>query len=116
MKGGNLQRVCEMTGTDGSAVRVEPYAIYTSGKNKRYLYFYQLDEPAGWKNMETRLAASVILCEQQFTVRQDYNPLDKNVFPTMHFSIPTHDGRQRWVDLSAASKKSALPYRPNFEA
>jgi hypothetical protein len=41
------------------------------------------------------------MLEQTFTPRSDYNPFDKTSMPMMHYSIPTHDGRQRWSDQQA---------------
>jgi hypothetical protein len=45
--------------------------------------------------------ASVKLRESLFTARPDYSPLDRDRYPVMHYSIPTHDGRQRWGEKSS---------------
>jgi hypothetical protein len=114
MKAGNLHRLCEFAGTDGSVTLAEPYCIYTSARNKYCYLFYQITEPQGWKELESRHVASVKLKEAGFKTRTDYDPFDKNRFPVMHYSIPTEDGRLRWgekpkIDLS----KSFL--RPHVE-
>jgi len=100
MQAGKLRRLCDVTLTDGSTAKVEPYAIYTSEKGRRIYLWFQVsssdpNEPAGWKNQEANYVASAALAEESFSIRPDYNPLDKWRFPMMHFSIPTSDGRQR---------------------
>ncbi len=116
MKSGNLLRVCELTDTDGNAARIEPYLIFTSGRNRRCCHYYQLSEPAGWKTTELRFVASVRMLEERFLQRKEYDPFDKERFPLVHFSVPTLDGRLRWVDKMAAADKSKLPYQPTFDS
>lgn len=105
MKAGNLRRLCEITASDGSTIQAEPYAIFTSPRNKHCYLCYQLTEPQGWKELESRLVKAVKLQQDGFKPRPDYDPFDKNRFPVMHYSVPTQDGRLRWgekpkVDLS----------------
>lgn len=116
MKCGNLRRNCEITFRDGRTVVVEPYAIFT-GESKRRLYmWYQLssDPPeekegnTGWRTPEAAHVASAKLCDTPFTVRRDYDPFDRKRMPMVHYSIPTADGRQRWMDAPPPSDKSTL--------
>ena len=103
MKAGNLHRVCEITTVDGSSLLAEPYAIFTSSRNKLEYLCFQVSEPQGWRELEARTVASVKLRESQFATRQDYRPLDLDRYPLMHYSIPTLDGRQRWGEKRRAS-------------
>ena len=105
MKAGNLHRVCEITRVDGSSLLAEPYAIFTSSRNRLEYLCFQVSEPQGWMELEARTVASVKLRDSGFTTRQDYSPLDLNRYPLMHYSIPTHDGRQRWGEKRAPRGK-----------
>jgi hypothetical protein len=114
MKAGNLHRVCEITRTDGSSLLAEPYAIFTSPRNKQEYLCFQVSEPPGWRELEARTVTGVKLRESGFTARPDYSPLDRNLYPVMHYSIPTHDGRQRWGEKGSGSKSMSL-VRPHTE-
>ncbi|MDV2495720.1 MAG: hypothetical protein RX316_05850 [bacterium] len=97
-KGLNL---CELIDVNGNGRLVEPYMVYTSNRGKRLFHCYQLSgysksgEPQGWKNPEERSFASANVREETFTQRREYNPFNMKMFPTVHFSISTADGRQR---------------------
>src|SRR5690349_10755284 len=117
MKGGNLRRLCLMTLTSGETVTVEPYAIYTSSKKRRHYLWFQIpgpdpEEQGGWKHPEAVTIASAALAEDSFDVRRDYDPFDKEKFPMVHYSVPTHDGRQRWLDAGPSYDKQTLRNRP----
>ncbi|HXP89256.1 MAG TPA: hypothetical protein VN841_31340 [Bryobacteraceae bacterium] len=119
MKGGNLLRVCDVTLADGKTARVEPYAIYTSPKRRRHYLWFQIgssdpDEAPGWKSPEASAVASVRLAQETFTVRRDYDPFDKQKLPVVHYSVPTHDGRQRWHDAGKYVDKQTIGNRPQF--
>ncbi len=114
MKAGNLHRVCEITGTDGSVAQAEPYGIYTSPRNHACYLCYQISEPEGWQELEQRDVTRVKLLEATFKPRQDYDPFDKMRYPVMHYSIPTHDGRQRWGEKPAIDKSASF-LRPYIE-
>jgi hypothetical protein len=114
MKGGNLHRVCEVAGPDGSVSLVEPYGIYTSPRNRHNFLCYQISEPQGWKEIDSRSIASVKLKDAEFTPRRDYDPFDKNRYPVMHYSIPTLDGRQRWGEKPAVDRSMSF-LRPHIE-
>ena len=103
MKGGNQLRLCDIKLTDGKTARVEPYAIFVSSKKRRHYLWFQIagsdpDEDPGWKSPLASSIASVTVAEEPFKVRRDYDPFDKRQFPLVHYSVPTHDGRQRWHD------------------
>lgn len=112
MKGGNLRRLCEVKFRDGKVATVEPYVIYTAESKRRlYLWFQLSSEPPeepGWRTPEAAYLVSGNLCEATFTPRADYDPFDRKKFPTMHYSIPTADGRQRWMDARPPSDKQDL--------
>lgn len=112
MKGGNLHRVCEATLADGSVLMVEPYAIYTSRDKRHHFLWFQLSSgPAsdpGWKHPEVSSVASMKLGQESFETRRDYNPFDNETFPLVQYSIPTHDGRQRWLAARAPRDRSLL--------
>ncbi len=113
MKSGNLKKVCELTLNDGSIVTVEPYAIYISPKGRQQFLWFQLSssvagEHAGWKNPETSAVKAAKMLEQTFEIRKDYQPFDKSLYPLVNFSIPTHDGRQRWMDTKKDFDKQTL--------
>ena len=101
MKAGNLHRVCEVTTAEGASLLVEPYAIFTSSKNKLEYLCFQVSEPQGWRELDARTVAGVKLRDSEFKTRPDYSPLDRERYPLMHYSIPTHDGRQRWGEKRA---------------
>ena len=113
MKGGNLHRLCDITLMDGTSARVEPYAIYTSSKKRRhYLWFEVSGSDSGWRYPEAASVASAALTEEPFTVRADYDPFDKAKFPVVHYSVPTRDGRQRWLDAAPGHDKGTIRNRP----
>ncbi len=114
MKAGNLHRVCEIAGKDGSVTQVEPYGIFTSARNHGGFLCYQVSEPEGWRELESRDIARVKMLDSVFRPRQDYDPFDKIRYPVMHYSIPTHDGRQRWGEKSAIDKSASF-LRPHIE-
>ena len=92
---------CELIDTNGNSRLVELYMVYTSRRGKRLFHCYQSrgysrsGKPQGWKNPEVVSFASANLREETFTQSGEYNPFNTNMFPTVHFSIPTADGRQR---------------------
>src|SRR5688500_18712365 len=111
MRGGNLRKLCEIGDEAGNTHTIEPYGIFTSGKNRRCLYYYLVsssipETPEGWKTEEVRRLTGCKLTEQGFAPRIDYDPFDKHEFPIMHYSIPTHDGRQRWMDKPTEDRHS----------
>lgn len=113
MKGGNLRRLCEATLADGSVAVVEPYAIYTSPKKRRTLLWYEVSKGgseagAGWKHPEAASVTAMKLLETPYTPRKDYNPFDTVKFPVVHYSVPTHDGRQRWLEGGRNPDKQTL--------
>jgi hypothetical protein len=103
MKSANLHRQCELTDAQGNRTVVEPYAIFTSAKGRRcyrcYVISPAVDPNVGpWANPEVASVANVQMVEGTFQIRAAYDPFDKQLFPMMHFSLPTPDGRQRWAD------------------
>lgn len=118
MKAGNLRRICELTLADGRAVRIEPYAIFTAPNRRRHFLWYQLtgesEEDRGWRQVEASLARSAKLCEQSYEARRDYDPFDRQRFPVVHYTVPTHDGRQRWADARPDFDKQTLRTKPGF--
>ena len=113
MKSGNLKRLCELTLSDGSTVTVEPYAIYISPKGRQQFLWFQLssskpEDHGGWKSPETITVKAAKMTEQTFEIRRDYQPFDKGLYPLVNFSIPTHDGRQRWMDTKKDFDKQTL--------
>ncbi|MBL8234161.1 MAG: hypothetical protein JNL98_37040 [Bryobacterales bacterium] len=113
MKGGNLRRLCEVTFRDGKTALVEPYAIYTAETKRRLYLWYQISsdppEEPGWSTPEAANITAVRLREETFAPRPQYDPFDRKKYPVMHYSIPTADGRQRWMDAkSSPSDKQDL--------
>jgi hypothetical protein len=115
MRCGNLRKVCEVKDSAGNLLLVEPYAIFTSIKKRKHVHFYQLSGPGGegWKTPESRDLVAGRMLEDTFTPRSGYDPFDKQLFPVMHYSIPTHDGRQRWMDAQPGKTDDHL--RPHIE-
>lgn len=80
---------------------VEPYMVYHSTTGKRLLHLYQIGGYSaggvlrGWKNPEVAAFDSAQVVDQQFTPREEYNPLNEEMFPDVVFAVPTRDGRVR---------------------
>lgn len=111
MDAGAKAMQCEFDLRDGNFVTVEPYAIFTSAKKRRCLLYYQLSRAGaqgdrGWRQIEVSDVRGAKPLDRPFTVRKDYNPLDKMTYVMMHYSIPGADGKQRPVDLAPAWDKS----------
>src|SRR5262249_30557143 len=106
MKCGNLRRTCEVTLAGGKVVVVEPYAIYTATTKRKHFLWFPVskggDEKPGWRYPEAASVVSAKPREESFTPRRDYDPFDRERLPVVHYSIPMHDGRQRWADARAA--------------
>ena len=114
IKGGNLRRMCEVTLADGKEVTVEPYAIYTAPTKRRHYLWFQVSDLAddsGWRNPEARTVTAAKLTESSFNTRREYDPFDRDKFPVVHYAVPTHDGRQRWMDSRSGHDKQALTNR-----
>jgi len=94
-------RLCELVDRGGNSRIVEPYMVYTSATGKRLFHCYQVEgysksgEPTGWKNPQVNSFTQTTIRNGTFTPRPEYNPFNYNMFPVVHFSIPTVDGRQR---------------------
>jgi len=75
--------------------------VYFSATNKRLFHCYQLQgysksgQPVGWKNPQVSSFTQAIVRDETFTPREKYNPFNYEMFPVVHFSIPTIDSRQR---------------------
>ena len=113
MKGGNLRRVCEVTMSDGTILRVEPYVIYTATTKRRHHMWYLLvssnpEEEPGWQHPEAASVSSGKLTDKTFDIRTDYDPFDRFKFPVVHYAVPTHDGRQRWLDAQYRDKQELI--------
>jgi hypothetical protein len=80
---------------------VEPYMLFLSTTGKRLFHLYQVGGYSagailrGWKNPATSSFDSAQPLDQRFLPRTDYNPFNEEKFPTVIFSVPTRDGRQR---------------------
>jgi len=113
IKGGNLLRVCEVTLAGGSKVTVEPYAIFTSPKKRRHYLWFRTsrsdpDDRPAWESPDASSVKLIRLTEDSFKIRRDYDPFDKEKLPVVHFSVPMHDGRQRWLDAGPKKDKSTI--------
>lgn len=94
-------KLCELVDQNGNKRLVEPYMVYSSATGKRLFHCYQVQgysesgQSSGWKNpqVDSFLQASVV--DETFTPRREYSPFNYKMFPIVHFSIPTVDGRQR---------------------
>jgi hypothetical protein len=95
------RNLCEITDQGGNKRVIEPYMVYGSATGKRLFHCYQVGgysksgNPAGWKNPEVDSFVGAVVRKEMFTPRSEYNPFNSKMFPTVYFSIPTHDGRQR---------------------
>jgi len=93
--------LCTLTDHEGNTRIVEPYMVYTSSTGKRLFHCYQLegysrrDRVPEWKNPEVESFLFAAIRDAKFAPRPDYNPFNLRMFPIVHFSIPTEDGRQR---------------------
>jgi len=96
-----LLKACRLKDAQGNTRTVEPYMVYVSSQGKRLFHCYQLSgfsergQVVGWKNPEVGLFQLAEILEEFFAVRPGYNPFNSKMFPVVHFSIPTYDGRQR---------------------
>jgi len=88
---------------DGNHRIVEPYMIYDSAKGKFCYHVFQLDgfsdsgKAIGWKNPEVESFEFSEIIETSFRQRNEYNPFNEKMFVTVHFAIPTIDGRKRTI-------------------
>lgn len=95
------RRLCELTDAAGTIRLVEPYMVFTSSRGRRLFHCYQLTiytrpgRQRGWRNPAVQSIVSAAIVEQPFTPRASYNPFNERLFPTVHFAIPTADGRRR---------------------
>lgn len=96
-----LFKLCKLIDVNGNIRLVEPYMFCTSAKNKRLFHCYQLEGYSrsgnipGWKNPEVSSFVNAIMVDKSFFQRPEYNPFNIKMFPIVHFSLPTFDGRQR---------------------
>ncbi len=94
-------KLCELVSKTGGTHLVEPYMVYLSVTGKRLFHLYQIrghsrsGEPTGWKNPRVSSFAHAMIKEEAFSPRREYNPFNHEIFPTVYFSIPAADGRQR---------------------
>jgi hypothetical protein len=93
--------LCEITDDAGNIRLVEPYMVFTAGTGRRLFHCYQLKvylrpgRSRGWRNPRVASITDVTLVPQTFTPRASYNPFNERQFPTVHFALPTRDGRER---------------------
>lgn len=93
--------ICELTDNSGNTRIIEPYMVFTTSKQTRSFHCYQLSgysestRTEGWKNIPVDTIASAQVTDDGFVQRAEYNPFNEKLFPQVHFSIPTNDGRQR---------------------
>jgi hypothetical protein len=84
---------------------VEPYMVYCSIRGKHLLHLYQIGGYSaggvlrGWKNPEVSAFDGAQIVDQPFTPREEYNPFNEEMFPTVIFAVPTQDGRMRVPDV-----------------
>ena len=101
IKAGETLALCELIDQKGNRRLVEPYMVYTSSQKKRLFHCYQIEGyseskvPSGWKNPEIKSFRQATIQDKTFIQRKEYNPFNNSMFPTVHFSIPTADGRKR---------------------
>ena len=87
--------------------------IFTSAKGRRCLGCFQISPApeagsSAWRTPEMAEIQSCNMLEQKFELRANYDPFDTVNIPTVHFSVPTKDGRQRWVDAGKPKDKTAI--------
>lgn len=93
--------LCELVDQEGNKRLVEPYMVYTSSRGKHLFHCYQIEgyskhkKPIAWKNPEINSFRQAIIQDKAFIQRKEYNPFNTVMFPKVHFSIPTADGRKR---------------------
>lgn len=93
--------LCELIDQNGNRRLVEPYMVYTSSKDNRLFHCYQIEgysvskKVPDWKNPKVKSFRQVTIQDKTFIQRKEYNPFNNSMFPTVHFSIPTADGRKR---------------------
>src|SRR4051794_35796963 len=97
MKAGDSLLLCELDQRDGNILTVEPYAIYTSPKKRRFFMFYQVSRAGahgdnGWRHIEASNFRAAKTLDRPYTPRKDYDPFNKTDLVMMHYSIPTADG------------------------
>lgn len=101
IKAGEKLTLCELIDQKGNRRLVEPYMVYTSSKKKRLFHCFQLEGYSksgvarGWKNPEIKSFCQATIQDEKFIQREEYNPFNTSMFPIVHFSIPTADGRKR---------------------
>jgi hypothetical protein len=93
--------LCELTDRSGNRRVVEPYMVYSSATGKRLFHCYQIGgysksgEPVGWKNPQVNSFSQAVISTETFIPRKEYNPFNHDMFPVVHFAIPTVDRRER---------------------
>ena len=87
---------------------VEPYLLFCSSTGKRLLHCFQVGGyssggmPRGWKNAQPSAFDDARIVDRRFTPREEYNPFNREIFPTVVFAIPTRGGEQRLPDAGEA--------------
>jgi hypothetical protein len=101
IEAGRNYNLCTLTDLEGNTRTVEPYMVYTSAREKKLFHCYQVagfsesGQATGWKNPEIAAFLSAEALADTFAPRDEYNPFNYKMFPVVHFSIPTRNGRQR---------------------
>ena len=79
---------------------MQPYQLYLSRRHKPLTHQYQINGvsrrgvPTGWKNVDLRDVQSIkILNDKHFKIRDDYNPLNHNLFIQLWFALPKKNGQ-----------------------
>src|SRR6266850_5031372 len=92
MEGGNEHFLIEMEMRDANILTVEPYAIYSSPKKRRFVLVYQVSRAGaqgdnGWRYIEASNIRTVKKLNRPFTTRKDYDPFNKDILVMSHYSI-----------------------------
>ncbi len=96
IQGGINGQIVKMVDEKNNESFIEPYLVYKSTYGSYLIYFYQISgfsntgQNKCWKRMEISRVTKVVLTENYFIPRSDYNPFDK-AFRRIYFAIPKFD-------------------------
>ncbi len=101
IKAAEERKRCTLFDSVKRARVIEPYMVYQTSKGKRCFHFFQIEgysesqQSTGWKNPEVHTFVEVVIEEDTFSIRGEYNPFNMKMFPRVYFALPNTLGQDR---------------------